>query len=304
VKVFIAGATGVLGRAAVRALTEAGHIVTGVARTPQKAELLTRLGGSAIACDLFDPAAVMSAVVGNEVVCNFATKVPKGVRYFLRRSWRESDRLHSEVAANLVDAALECGASRYLQHSVSFQYADRASQWIKEADRIDPPAHGLAILDAERQTRRFTDGGGIGVALRFGVFYGPDAPNSRDLLRIARLGFVPFPGRPDAYLSSIHTDDLGGAVVAALSAPAGEYNIVDDDPVTRADLAAIIAGALGKKRLRVQPALAVRFGGASLRLVARSLRVSNERFETETGWSPRVRSARDGWPTTATALKG
>jgi nucleoside-diphosphate-sugar epimerase len=301
-KVFVAGATGVLGRAAVRAFVNEGHEVIGVARTPEKGRLLADLGAQSVTCDLFDIAAVRSAVVGSEVVCNFATKIPKGSRYFLKRAWRGNDRLHREASANLVDAALETGSSRYLQHSVAFQYADGGSEWITEDDAIDPPAHGLAIVDAEHQTRRFTDGGGVGVVLRFGVFYGPDAPNTRDLLRIARLGFVPFPGGPDAFLSSIHTDDLGRSVIAALAAAPGEYNVVDDEPITRLDLGKAIARALGRKRLRIQPALSTRLG-TSMALIARSLRVSNERFKYEAGWTPTVTNAQDGWTRTVNALR-
>ena len=301
-KVFVAGATGVLGRAAVGSLVEAGHEVVGVARNSEKADLLKRLGAAPQPCDLFDLREVKNAVRGHDVVCNFATKIPAGMRYFLRRGWRESDRLHGEASRALVDAAIAAGSARYLQHSVAFQYADGGDRWLDEESQLDPPPHGHAIVDAESQARRFTEAGRIGVSLRFGVFYGAHAPNSRDLLRIARIGFVPFPGADDAYLSFVNTDDLGPAVVSALSVPAGEFNVVDDEPITRQALGELLASAFGRKRLRRQPLLILRFGGASLELIGRSQRVSNQLFKTASKWQP-VLNAREGWPMVAEQVR-
>src|SRR5438445_371281 len=118
-RVFVAGATGVLGRAAVRALVEAEHRVTGVARTERKAELVREIGAEPIPLNVFDPKAVVSSVEGHEVVCNFATKIPLRTAV-IPRAWATNNRLHREASQNLVDGALATGASRYLQHSIGF----------------------------------------------------------------------------------------------------------------------------------------------------------------------------------------
>src|SRR5436309_1667186 len=98
-KIFVAGATGVLGRHAVRALVDAGHSVTGVARGPEKAEHLRTVGAAPIAVDLFDTAALRPAVAGHDVVCNFATHIPASAgSYFRRSAWEMNDRLHRDVS--------------------------------------------------------------------------------------------------------------------------------------------------------------------------------------------------------------
>ena len=246
-KIFVAGATGVLGRATCAALVAAGHGVTGVARTDKTGTLLRSLGVEPVSVDLFDRAELEPAVKGHDVICSFATRIPVSLKGYVRgRGWRVNNRLHREVSRNLVDAAQASGVGRVLQHSVAFMYPDAADRWIDEDERVDPPPNGLAVLEAERQVQRMTEAGGVGVSLRFGLFYGPDAPSTADLVRVARRGFLPLPGPGSAYVSWIHSDDLGSAVVAALEAPAGTYNVVDDDPITRAVWAEILAGALGR----------------------------------------------------------
>jgi nucleoside-diphosphate-sugar epimerase len=219
-------------------------------------------------------------------------------RVILRSAWRTNDRLHTEASRNLVDAALAAGASRYIQHSGSFFYADGGDRWLDEDAPIEPPPHGECVFEAERQTQRFASTGGVGVALRFALFYGPDAGTTRDQLRIARTRICPIPGDRDAFYPSIHTDDLGGAVVAALQAPTGAYNVGDDEPLTREEHAATLAAAIGAKRLRI-----MRMPVKRMDYIARSQRVSNRRFKDATGWDPAYRSAREGWPAVIAAMR-
>ena len=296
-KVFVAGATGVLGREAVRRLIEAGHDVSGVARSDEKARSLSAQGAAPVRVDVLDPADVRGVVAGHEVVCNFATHIPVRTGA-LRRAWYANDRLHAQGSRVLVSAALAAGAGRYMQHSVAFMYAEGGDRWLDENAPLDPPPHGHAVVEAERQAARFADGGGAGIALRFGFFYGPTAPSTRDQLRAARLHVLPMPGPPDAFYTSIHTSDLGTAVVAALDAPSGAYNVVDDEPLTRRDLADVMAAALRIHRMRVPPLPLKRFD-----YIARSQRVSNKRFRDATGWAPEYRSAREGWPAVVAALR-
>ena len=135
------------------------------------------------------------------------------------------------------------------------------------------------------------------MVLRFGLFYGPEA-HARPMRRSAWRGSAPLPttGRPDSYLSSIHVDDAASAVVAALGAPAGVYNVVDDEPLTRREYADAFAAAFDLPHLRIAPAGMMRaVGGSSARALTASQRVSNRRFREATGWAPAYRSAREGW---------
>lgn len=295
-KVFIAGATGVLGRSAVAALVEAGHQVTGVARTDDKAASLRGLGAEAVSIDIFDRTDLAKAVDGHQAVCNFATRIPLA-GYLLRSAWNENNRLHRDLSKLLVDVSIETGADRYLQHAVAFMYADGGDRWLDEDAPLGVPPHGEAVMDAEASVHRFTESGGKGAALRFGFFYGPSVPSARDLLRMARLGFVPFPGREDAYLPWIHEDDLGLAVVAALTAPPGIYNVTDDDPLTRAQLGSALARSLGRpKSLRAAPRFISRLTGKRYGYMSSSQRVSNARFKQASGWAPTFPSSLENWP--------
>ena len=138
--------------------------------------------------------------------------------------------------------------------------------------------------------------------VRFGWFYGPGATHSEQLFALARrhLGLVL--GPPSSYVSSIHVADAAAAVVAALHAPAGTFNIVDDEPLTKREYADAIACAAGKKTWLRGPGRVASVFGDRLTSLTRSLRISNARFRTATGWAPRYPSAREGWIATATAL--
>jgi nucleoside-diphosphate-sugar epimerase len=302
-KVFVAGATGVLGKRAVRRLVEAGHEVTGVARSDEKAKLLEGLGVTPVHVDLFDAEAVRGAVAGHDVVCNLATSIPPTTKAVRGSAWVDNDRIRREASQRLVDGALATGAGRYVQESITFIYADAGGRWIHEDDPLDVPAYTRSTLDAQAQAQRFTASGGAGVVLRFGLFYGPDSHHTLDAVRMARRHLAATFGRRDAYLSSITTDDAATAVVAALGATSGVYNVVDDEPLTRSEHFDALGRALGVRTPRFAPAVARKLGGSKTEMLARSQRVSNERFKKETGWAPGYPSAREGWPAVVAAMK-
>lgn len=295
-KVFVAGATGVVGWRALKLLVAAGHTVTAVARTPNKVKLVEGLGATAVAVDLFDPDSVRGAVVGQEVVVNLATKIPPILRAGFPGVWRENTRLRSIASRNLVEGALAAGANRYVQESFAPIYPDRGDAWIDEHVPVEPAPYARSVLEAERQAERFTDAGGIGIVLRFGSFYGPDGSHAETIFRLGRRGIATIIGAPRAFMSSITTDDAASAVLAALGAPAGTYNVVDDEPLTRGEYVDALAHALGRARLRIPPARLVRLGGSKARMLMRSQRVSNRRLRDATNWSPVYRSPREGWP--------
>jgi len=288
-KVFVAGATGVIGRRAVAGLVAAGHEVTAVARSAEKAELVRALGATPVQVSLFDRDALRAAVAGHDVVVNLATKIPPMSQAARPGAWDENNRIRSEGSANLVDAALAAGATRYVQESITFTYPDSGDAWIDaETTAIEPPRLAAGVADAEASAGRFTEAGGTGVVLRFGLFYAADASHTQTMVAAARRGVSVVAGGPDAYQSMIHADDAARAVVAALTAPAGTYDVVDDEPLTKREVAKALGG-----RLRVPGSLA-KVAGSQADIMMRSQRVSNRRFKEATGWSPRHQSLRDG----------
>jgi nucleoside-diphosphate-sugar epimerase len=274
-----------------------------VARSNEKAARLRELGAEPIAVDLFDADAVKGAVEGCEAVLHLATNVPPLRKMASKGGWSTHNRLRTTANQLLIDAALTTGASTYVKESVTFSYPDRGSDWI---DETTPPDESIAMLrptlEGERMVDRFTAEGGRGVVLRFGAFYGPTARMVDEALRLARWRMAVVAGKGDGYVSSIHTDDVASAAVAALDAPAGVYNVVEDEPATRREYLDAFSAAFGLRKLRPMPRWLVKLmAGAAAEAVVPSQRVRNTRFRDATGWSPRFPTVREGWPAVARA---
>ena len=298
-KVFVAGATGVLGRATIPRLVAAGHDVRGVARSPEKADQLRAQGAEPVEVDLFDPAAVRAAVDGRDAVVHMATNIPPVSKGWRSKAWDMNNRLRSEGTPIMTAAAIDAGVTRFVKESVCFFYADHGDAWIDEDTPTEETAFSEATLAAERAAVDFTGDGRTGVALRFGLFYSADARSLDESLSVARKGVGPMIGSPEAYQPSIHVDDAATAIVAALGAPAGVYNVADE-PITKAEWNAAFAEAFDiDKRMRKVPKAVLAAGGEKVSTLAASRRVSSERFRKATGWAPLYPDAIVGLKATA-----
>ena len=300
--VFVIGGTGAVGRHAVRALAGAGHDVTAVARSDEKAEQLRGDGARPVEVSIFDAAALADAFVGSDAVVNLATAIPPVSKFMSAKAWAANDRVRIEGSTAIVDAALSAGVDRVLQESVVMLYPDGGDHWI---DEETPPDHfplAAANLAAEANTERFRERGGTGVVLRFGWFYGPGATHSEQFFAMARRHVCVQMGRADTYVSSIHMADAGTAVEAALRVASGTYNVVDDEPLTkRAYGDALAAAAHARPWLRYPGRAALLLGDRTTSLT-RSIRASNGRFKDAADWAPEYPSTLEGWPATAAAL--
>jgi nucleoside-diphosphate-sugar epimerase len=285
-KVFVTGATGAIGGHAVPALVHAGHTVTALARTPEKAAWLSEQGASSITVSIFDRAALTEAFKGHDAVVNLATAIPSTAKFIQTKAWAENDRVRKQGSAAVVDAAIAAGVDRVVQESVCMIYPDRGDAWIDEECPPDNFPMAQANLAAEANANRFSSAGGMGVVLRFGWFYGPGAKHSEQFFALARYHIAIMMGSPNSYVSSIHVADAGTAVVAALAAPAGTYNVVDNEPVTKRDYADALCSAVGKTAWLRVPGRAALLFGDRLTSLTRSLRVSNARFRAASGWAP------------------
>lgn len=297
-QILVTGATGVLGRRVLPALGAAGHTVTAVARS--SAGAIRAAGATPVEVDLFDRAAVGAVVDGHDVVVDLATRIPPASRMGRRSAWRDNDRLRAEASANLADAVLASGAGRYVRESYFGVFADGGDGWVTESSPVDPVWPARTALDAEAAARRVTDGGGVGVALRFGQFYAPDADHTRDQVALAgRFGVAPLFGDPDGWVPALHVDDAASAVVAALDAPAGTWVVADERPLRRREHAEALGRALGRD-LRLPPRWTSRVG--PLKVLDRSVRLDASAFAAATGWSPTIPDARAGWPLVVAAM--
>lgn len=301
-KVFVAGGTGAIGGHAIPALIREGHEVAALARTPEKAARLAQQGAEPVSVSIFDRQALSAAFAGRDAVVNLTSAIPPMTQFVRAKAWRNNDRVRTEGSAAIVDAAIDAGVDRLVQESICMHYVDRGSEWIDEDWPTDLFPRSRANLVAESNANRLCDVGGTAVVLRFGWFYGPGARHSEQFLALARRHFGVVMGSPDGYVSSIQMADGGAAVAAALRASVGTYNVVDDEPLKKRDYAATLAAAAGKGLWLRGPGRAALLLGHRLTSLTRSLRVSNVRFRSATGWAPRYPSARDGWVATAAAL--
>jgi nucleoside-diphosphate-sugar epimerase len=278
--------------------------VTAVGRSRERLAPLARLGAATSTASLFDRDEMTGVARGNEAVVNLATHVPgTGPRAFLPGAWAEMDRVRREGSAILADASLAAGIGRVVQESFALTYPDSGAAWVDESVPPRPAAYNRTALDAEESAHRVTAAGGAGVALRFALLYGGAEDGfTRDVLRYARRGWLPLLGRPDGYVSMVTHDDAASAVLAALVAPPGVYNVVDDQPLTRQTLADVLGAVLSVRAPRLPPRWVARLGGSLGETIARSLRLSNRALRIATGWRPRYPSGREGWRAAAEVL--
>ena len=283
-KVAVTGATGVIGRSAVSELVAAGHEVVGMARTQEKCELLDSLGASGRVGRLGDPVFLVDLFSGVDAVVNLATHVPVGLAGAVPGAWRTNDLLRTEGVRRVVDAAREAGVRRIVQESVSYLYADQGDDWVTEASPLDITRATEPASVAEAQLQEYQCGSRAAVVLRFGLVVGDDAM-TRWQLRAAAQGRAIGLGHPEGWLHPVHTDDLGTAVLAAVTAPSGVYN-VGAAPVRRSDYVQAFADAVDRKRVSFVGPFLKRVAGSRLEPMTRSLRVCSDHFTASTGWTP------------------
>ncbi len=298
-KVFVAGGTGVVGRASLKPLIEAGHQVRSTARGADRAAWVRGIGAEPVAIDLYDPQAVREAIRGFDAVVRLTTKIPSLMKMRNAKLWDETNRLRTAGARILVDAAIDESVPVYVHESVTFVYGDGGDRWLDEDASIDDAGSQIlrATLEGEQEAARFSRSGGRGIVLRFAGFYGGDAPSTRETADMLRARKLPQVGAGANYFSSIYVGDAGRAVAAALEAPAGVYNVADDDPVPFAVYVDSMARALGApKPFRLPGFLGRWLFGQMWNYFSRSLRVSNAKLKRSTKWAPSVPSVVDGWP--------
>lgn len=303
-RVFVAGATGVLGRPLVRALVAAGHFVAGSTRHALRVPLIEADGGRGFVCDALDRTAVHEtlAATSPDVVIHQLTALPTGARK-VRASFKATNRLRTEGTRNLVDAAIAAGARRVIAESVAFLYEPAGPRVVDEDApvwRDAPGAYGAALAALQTLERTVLGADGIeGVVLRYGYLYGPAtwwAPDGL-LTRLVRRRLVPIVGDGAGVLSMLHVDDAATATVRALDHDApGVYNVTDDDPASFAELLPVFASLVGAKPPRQVPVGPVRLlgGRTVVALLTAQRGASNAKAKAELGWTPRYSSWREG----------
>jgi len=314
-KVFVAGATGVLGRELVPQLVARGHEVVGMTRNASKQDLVRSLGARPVVADALDPDAVAQAVASAEpeVIVHQLTALSgpmslRDARHPERfRGAIMTNRLRTEATDHLLAAGRAVGARRFVAQSFgAIRFARTGGPVQTEADPLDPDAPGPrqpgleAILYLEQAVT--TIEWGEGLALRYGSFYGPGtaislAPDAPMAAPIRKRRF-PIVGDGGGVTSHVHIEDAAAATVAAVDhGQPGIYNVVDDDPAPVREWLPVLASALGAKPPRRVPRWLARLlaGEVATAMMTEARGASNEKAKRELGWQLRYPSWRQGF---------
>jgi nucleoside-diphosphate-sugar epimerase len=295
-RIYVAGATGVIGSRLVPLLVEGGHQVTAATRTPDKAAALERLGARAVVVDGLDGAAVGQAVaeaapdaITHQMSALGGRPDPK----HFDRWFRVTNRLRTEGTHHLLAAAQACGVDHVVAQSYTGWPNIRTGGWVKTEDDPldpDPPKHQRETLAAIEHLETVVAKAG-GAVLRYGGFYGPGASDA--LVSLVRRRRFPIIGHGTGYMSWVHADDAAAATVLALEQRArGVYNVVDDEPAPVSEWLPHLARCIGAKPpLRVPVWLGrAAAGEVGVTTMTDSRGSSNARARRDLVWQPR-------WPT-------
>ncbi len=305
-RVFVAGATGALGRPLVPKLVAAGHEVTGMTRSESRTDDVRRVGARAVVADVFDVDALGAAMeeARPEVIVHELTALPDRIDFRKADTYAATNRVRTEGTRNLIEAARAAGARRLVCQSIAFAYRMDGEGLKSEDDPLLSEAAGAfgSAVSALREMEAMVLGsdGLDGLVLRYGFFYGPGtyyAANgtSTDDVRRRRLPIV---GKGSGVFSFIHVDDAADATVAAVErGAAGVYNVTDDEPAPMTEWVPVFAQAAGAKPPRRVPVWLARFvAGKDVSNFAVELRgASNEKAKRELGWRPAHPSWRTGF---------
>jgi nucleoside-diphosphate-sugar epimerase len=306
-RIFVAGATGAVGRPLVAALIAAGHSVVGTTRTAAKAEVIKRMGAEPAIADGLDASAIRAAVIAAkpEIIIDQMTDLAAvtDIRHF-DRAFATTNKLRTQGTDFLLAAAREVGARRFIAQSFCGWTYGRGESIKTEADALepDPPEELRRTLEAIQYMEGAVAGSANpeGIVLRYGSFYGPDTCMlSRAMIDQVRRRRVPLIGGGGGRWSFIHVEDAASATLAAIErgAPGNIYNIVDDDPAPVSEWLPALATLVGARSpIRVPAWLGRLFAGEHLVSMMTEVRASsNAKARRELGWQPAHPSWREGF---------
>lgn len=307
-RIFLAGATGAVGRRLVPLLVQRGYEIVATTRSAQNNAALRELGTEPVIVNALDRDALMRAVAAAkpDVVVQQLTSLRhmKSLKRF-DQEFADTNRLRTEGTAYLLEAARAAGAKRFIAQSFTGWSNIRQGGRVKtEDDPLDPnPPHSMQqTLDAIKQMERLVSNAQAiePVVLRYGYLYGPGTSFDRggDITEAIRRRQLPLVGSGAGVWSFIHTDDVAAATAIAIAGvPAGIYNIVDDEPAEVATWLPELARIIGAKPPRHVPAWLGRFaiGDSGVAMMTESRGSSNAKAKRAFTWQPRYASWRDGF---------
>ena len=302
-RVFVAGATGAIGRRLLPHLIANGHHVTATTRSPEKTEGLCRLGADSVVLDGLDAVAVGEAVARaapDAIIHQMTSLASMGSLRRFDRDFAGTNELRTRGTDHLLAAAEAAGVGRFVAQSYGGWNNRRDGGPVKtEADPLDdhPPAAQAETMAAIRYLEQAVLAAPLeGIVLRYGAFYGPGA--SEQFLDLVAHRKLPLVGNGAGVWSWVHIDDAATATVAALEhGTRGVYNVADDDPAPVSEWLPYLAESVGAKAPVHVPVWLGRLaaGEVAVSLMTQIRGSSNAKAKRDLGWQPAWRSWRDGF---------
>ncbi|HEX6385535.1 MAG TPA: NAD(P)-dependent oxidoreductase [Anaerolineae bacterium] len=302
-QVFIAGATGVLGRRVVDSLVADGYEVVGLSRSQQNTDWLSSHGALPRRGDLFNQEQISEITADCDAILHLATAIPTGARP-RKRDWAMNDLIRREGTRALVGAALHNNCQLYVQQSITRIYGDHGAEWVDESTPL--PEKQLDVIqsavDMEQIVQDAAAHGLPATILRLGIFYSHDSAHTQAMFQLMPRRSYPIVGAGGGYWSQLHVDDAAAAVCQVVKQPGAcigqTFNVCDNLPIQYGNLMAFVAETLNAPQPRRIPVWLARLllGNLTVGPLLASTRCRNECFKNQTGWQPKYPTYREGIP--------
>jgi nucleoside-diphosphate-sugar epimerase len=304
-KLFLAGATGAIGKRLLPQLVRKGHTVTATTRTPDKVDSIRRVGATAVVMNALHEQEVLETVqrAAPDVIIHELTAIPPS--FDLKRfdeGFAFTNMLRMEGTDFLLAAARSSGCRRFIAQSYAGWPYRRTGTWIKDENgqllsspETEPSVERTLEAILHLESAVLGESALEGFVLRYGAFYGPGTSLGLGgtLLEEVKKRRVPIVGQGTGYWSFLHIDDAASATVAAVDALSpGVYNICDDEPAPVSEWLPFLANELGAKPPRHIPAWLARMaiGAFGVALMTEIRGASNRKAKSQLPWKPK-------WPT-------
>lgn len=307
-RVFVAGATGLLGRELLPQLLGAGHTVFGLARTPERLLQVAQMGAQPIRGDVLDSEGMRRLLQESapEAVVNLATAIPLKLRVN-PADWSMNDRVRLEGTTNLLRGVEGLPLSLFVQESVGYVCQSGGEAWMDENSPLSPHPFVKATIEMERKV---LESRVPATVLRLGAVLSAASWHTQQSVAAIRRGLLPIIGQGESYMSLLHAHDAGRAVLHLLeNATRAEGRVwlaCENDPIRSADLLPFVAQLLRAPAPRRVPALLAKamVGAVTLEVLGASYRLSNRRLREELGFTLRYSTYREIWGEIAQQVEG
>jgi nucleoside-diphosphate-sugar epimerase len=302
-RIFISGATGILGRRVVKLLTESGHQVVGLSRSKENADWISVHSAEAKSGNLFDQDELCEISSGCNAFLHLATAIPTRSGANLA-DWNLNDRIRREGTKNMIEVALYNNCHLFITQSVLYVYGDRKGDWVDENSSI--PTHQASIIQSAVDMEQLVRDAMIerdlpAILLRNGSFYCYDSAQTRAMFESTKAGTYPVMGDGEVYWNIINVDDAANAVHKAVenykNGLGHIFNVCDDEPVLYRDLLNFVAETLGSEKPRHIPVSQAEssLGSHLVEILLASVRCKNQLIKEKLGWAPRYSTYREGY---------